>query len=330
MNQNEITLKDIGKFFIWPSTGYLLGSLISTGIMLSNPELTDSVDLNFFECWGKSLKGGWTGVELAFAFISGTIGIFFMIIKNHNNYLNKLVQNIESKEIVLYPGMKGYDEDHIVALEEILFSNNEKENNGPVDKLIAFDATEPNKWWTNDMLGYLALQCRWKNQKPDREVIRVFIWNKNWIGSTPGNKLLKMHQMYGFQTIICPPEIFKKFVKKEDFKREILIWDDDNARPAKKAYKIGINTYGYESYHKYYHEQYERDKILIEEKIKVTENERKNFIEFKRISQERAIGYRQIFQELISNISTQKKVKKITSFKYQIIKNNLIEFLESY
>ena len=276
-------------------------------------------EIIFITAFMERLTGDLSSTSLSVALISLLFAIFFVIFDWHKSYLNNFINQINNKEIVLIPGMDGFDIDHIVALEQILLPNYSKEK-GPNKTIIAFDASQPNKWWLGDMIGYLALQRRWKAEHLEREVVRVFIWGRDKVISKAGKKLLTLHKMMGFRTIICHPNLFIKLAGNDNLMREFLIWDDDNAEPSMTAIQIGTGTFGFESFWKTYHEQEERDKIA---KDRIMTG---NVMLFNKIDKKQSIEYRKIYYGINEIIKLQINQLEANWFnKYKRIMNQFMK-----
>jgi len=273
------------------------GLVVSTGlvtlILYSRPDVLGVEELSLEQCVKMAFFKGWIGIHVGFSILSFGFAAYYLIskknkavhrdvsnkydelsksnqafcrdvIQNHQSFGNDILETIQDKEIVLYPGMKTFNLPHVLALEQLLCEG----CNGPQNSLLALDATEPPEWWTNNMLGYLAIQARWVSRGVGRSLKRTFVWERSAIGSPAGKKLLLMHHMFGFETFICPDYVYFKDILKnskanDDQRREFLIWDDKGAVPVDVP-TIGMGIFGYDSYWNTYHTRQQRDQVWEE------------------------------------------------------------------
>jgi hypothetical protein len=75
-----------------------------------------------------------------------------------------------------------------------------------IANLYAVDATSPHRWWSESMLGYLAVQAKWKAEDCPpfhrRQLSRVFVWSPADLESPLGIKLVILHRLFGFNTYV--------------------------------------------------------------------------------------------------------------------------------
>ena len=80
------------------------------------------------------------------------------------------------------------------------------EHVGNLASLYAVDATSPHRWWSESMLGYLAVQAEWKAQDSppfhQRQLSRLFVWTPADLRSPLGIKLILLHRLFGFHTYV--------------------------------------------------------------------------------------------------------------------------------
>lgn len=149
---------------------------------------------------------------------------------------------IRYKEIVFNVDMtESYDAIHIKNLQERLLiafpSNGHHEGESHI---YAIDATSPRKWWSNSMLGYLAVQADWKAKdvppQYKRSVARIFVMHPLDIRNPLGKKMIILHQLFGFDTYVVIEKPFQKlfnelksispFKEEKGFGiKEFLAWD---------------------------------------------------------------------------------------------------------
>ncbi len=129
--------------------------------------------------------------------------------------------------------------------------------------IYALDATEPWEWWSNSMLGYLAILSKWVS-KYDKKIHRYFLVSPDDLLAEPKVKLIQLHYLFGFDTYVLLKNVYEKFVKNSSKtlikeKREFLIWvkkeneNDNNAEPIPiEVCDIMLGNdrkiYGYESF----------------------------------------------------------------------------------
>ncbi len=99
---------------------------------------------------------------------------------------------------------------------------------GHADKLYAVDATSPEVWWENTMIGYLAMQAN-EYANGLKHVSRLFVWPPEDINKRDGRRLLLLHHFLGFSTYITTPAFFSTLLKKakvsEAANREFMVLD---------------------------------------------------------------------------------------------------------
>ena len=310
------SLKDVFVVVVSTLIGLFLSTLIIAAVIVSQADsnTTEGQELNYLKCIPLAWKEAWPPLQIAVGCLFALVGLAWRHNLKHYEYNQELSNKIDSKKLVLHPGMEEYDCEHLRVLEGILFpiqfidGKKTASQSSPRNKLLVVDATDPNGWWTNDMLGYLALQSRWASESPHREVKRIFVWGKEWLMSTPGIKLIILHNILGCKTIICPPSEFYKAEKRNDYKREFVVWDDDTALGASS--RIGDGIYGYESYHYIYQRDLDRLKCIKEEASRLNVSE-ESFIKFNPVDKNRAINFRGIFNSIESISDTDEKKSKV-------------------
>lgn len=220
--------------------GLILSTVIMAILTARNDEQT-FVD-GFKDAW----DGGSIVISAFTSFLFCALAFFYEFNKRSIKLHKDIVDAIAEKPIVLHPPIQPFDPETLKEFEDLLHARS-----GPQHNLIALDATDPLEWWSNDMLGYLALQAKWVMEKDGRTIQRVFVWDTPAIRSPAGSKLLWLHAMFGFKTIICHKAAYysKKVISgphgRKQLQREFLIWDNENNASA-ATLKSGA-VFGFES-----------------------------------------------------------------------------------
>jgi len=116
-----------------------------------------------------------------------------------------------------------------------------------VEYIYAIDATPPKEWWSETLLGYLAILAHWKAQDSPpfhyRQLSRLFGWNPADLLSQLGVKLIVLHRLFGFETYVVVTEnyvrerhrlwltgMFSKIstvpnIDKHFGLKEVLVWE---------------------------------------------------------------------------------------------------------
>jgi len=271
---------------------------------------------------GTALYNGFTGmlfgVDLLFSVLVSLIVLHEDIRHEQQKNWDSL---IKSRDLVLHPEIDYFESKHLAIAEEIIFPQN---GGGPSECLFALDSTPPSEWWTNNMLGYLALQARWSSESPERTVSRFFVWSTCQFTSLVGMKIIQLHRLFGFETYIisqhCWDRIARRLNINKKFFHECLVWDNGNAKPS-KVEEMSPTTYGYKSYWRLKDGQFERD------------NQQENLINVKKkicffdpLSQDDANQYR----DILSRLRTDADVTAIHSTKIDGIQNEIVKHAEKY
>ncbi len=267
---------------------------------------------------------GWF-VELAVYYVNKKVkdhkGFCETILRQHIDHCSKVEDEIYKKNLVFYPAMEAFDTNHTCVLEDMLSINHDSSLSsshagGPQDILLCLDSTDPSQWWSNNMIGYLAIQSRWASLGNVRKVCRIFVWDKKELQSRAGSKLLALHRILGCTTIVCPSKYYNSIVKTKKNKREFLIWDEDDAIGIKNS-QLGssaVQYYGYESFWYIADGEQERNKTTKGKTIK-----------FHGIDiVERAKTFRDIYQRIVSD----KRVLNIEATNVRGINGEIEAFAE--
>ncbi|MFH0734626.1 MAG: hypothetical protein V1773_06990 [bacterium] len=197
------------------------------------------------------------GNSISLVGIAGTFFIWFV------SYFTKIFQDLiatsnennrtlfdESKEIktvfdnylktvkiVFESGIKDFDDNHLLALEKVVNGLDEG-----VTNIYAIDNSEPSAWWTDTMMGYLAVLSKWKAADTDnhrRTVSRFFICENNDLLNIVFLKTIMMHYLMGFRTYVFSKNSFSSIFDKLSEengkewcinKKEVLIWNSSNQK----------------------------------------------------------------------------------------------------
>lgn len=173
-------------------------------------------------------------------------------------------QFIMGKHIVLSIEIQEFDRDHIKILQDMLntaFPQTGGQGNAVTCRkaaILALDATSPRNWWSNSMLGYLAVQAKWKaeDNPPSycREVSRAFVLHPAEIQNPLGIKIITLHRLFGFNTYVLTNSAFdclykqvknqKKWEQKGSCgKKEFLLWEGEGCSRSLKPWQRGYRSY---------------------------------------------------------------------------------------
>ena len=178
---------------------------------------------------------------------------------NHRIYqlnLDQWQQLKQDRELVIQPRIKPFNAYTLDRVHELLIPEIRGcvlGEEGPCNLLLALDLGGPTSWWTNDMLGYLALQVNWVVRSPGRRVKRIFVWEPAEYISLPGIKIISIHKMLGFETYVFPKPCYRALMKKKEMRakkqlfREFLVWDPGGAKSSKPLLHGGAEVWGYHS-----------------------------------------------------------------------------------
>ncbi len=153
-----------------------------------------------------------------------------------DNYLRR-------SKIVFEAGIKPFRHEHLVALESLLIGLPPE-----VHHVYCIDNSDPISWWSETMIGYLAVLARWKSMNEGenhRAVTRVFVCRSNDLLSPVLVKTLVLHTLMGFNTYVFSQEMFHNIYKrmKEEKgwiiqEKEVLVWDESQ----RKSVKVDIEV----------------------------------------------------------------------------------------
>ncbi|MBF0554252.1 MAG: hypothetical protein HQK96_06775 [Nitrospirae bacterium] len=262
--ENSITLKVLDIML----TLILVMLSCYIGLIVKDSTRKDSVYSNWK--YQEVMSKGLGGLDLV-------VGILIVIVKIQNNIQNnqirdlkKLHGNIEcniseytkiidinmrnqlkdilgSSRIVFHVDIEPFDKVHINTIRAILGSMPEG-----VTSIYAIDNSNPNQWWTNSMLGYLACQAKWSSKKTENRVHRFFVLSKGEMSSPVGRKLIQLHHLIGFDTYIILDthydnilNLYNDTIDDKVLNREIFIWNNSTDNT---SFLNREKIYGYHSY----------------------------------------------------------------------------------
>lgn len=343
MAEREQNTAELQKFTLWQKIRQGLPWSLLKGIVLgfmSSAAVCFLIEKATTTGWIEPLKGIFTGlypgIEMLFALLGGMCTSLKHIYNDYTLNLKKIHFNSEqtasnllkahreewktmreSSDLVLYPKMQYFEKTHLnVATQVILPENN---TIGPQREMLIVDSTSPSEWWTNNMLGYLAIQSRWAKNSLGRSIKRVFIWGKAAMKSEYGIKIIQLNRLHGFETYLLAEEIFHKLPIKDiskDLRHEFLVWDDDNALGSVVNEYDHDEIFGYDSPWYIHDDEYARKQIR-----KDREASSKN-LHFLPVGKDKAAQYRKMFNYIISN----NKICQIMSFNLGNIESSIYEY----
>jgi hypothetical protein len=285
----------------------LISPLFFAFLMKTNPTVFGTNNKTFVELILQAMTLNWLALDALCWVIFFTIGIHLDRTRSHERFCQTLLMELDDKfnkaNIVIHPELSPYEITHITALEKLIVCPS---GMGPQSRLICMDATHPAYWWTNNMLGYLAVQSRWARDV-SREIVRIFMWNKQQIQSTAGCKLLTLHRLLGCTTIVCPPRRFRMLVRPQSLQREFVVWDDDHAQPTADCwvdYGQDGDICGFESHWDCFTGEEERKRFMIDMRLKGEASGRGSLIYFKGIGRDRAKELRDAAVRIIGDSHT--------------------------
>ncbi len=96
-------------------------------------------------------------------------------------------------------------------------------------EVYALDSSPPSQWWSNSMLGYLAIQIDWASKVLEKKVHRFFVMSDTDLLSLQGTKMMTFQILLGIHVYIMTPKTYDKLLKEynklsiEDLGRSIEI-----------------------------------------------------------------------------------------------------------
>ncbi len=199
------------------------------------------------------------GIAVAF-FISLAIELHKLQQQNTINWKRHLTQDrtqiqelLKNADVVLRIDIKPLDHEHISVIQTLLSCLDDR-----VKSLYALDASLPAHWWSNSMLGYLAIQSKWASADPSRSIHRIFVLSRSELDSTHGRKIIGLHTLMGFRTYIVLNSIFEQLYEAYNEldveappRKEFVIWDNVDSFPSKTNLPKKLKSkeiYGYQSF----------------------------------------------------------------------------------
>lgn len=141
----------------------------------------------------------------------------------------KVDYTLSRSNIVFETGINEFNDEHLLAFYRILDAlKTEKEIN-----IYAIDNSDPRTWWSDTMIGYLALLS---NMVDKDKVHRIFVCRKNELLSPVFAKTIGLHSLMGFKTYIIEYDKYNDILKTinrttsydtskiYDIGREVVLW----------------------------------------------------------------------------------------------------------
>lgn len=164
------------------------------------------------------------------------------VVEQTNNIQNNVDKYLNKAKIIFESGINEFNDDHLLALHNVLKSLEEKTKAESVE-LFAIDNTDPRTWWSDTMTGYLALLAKWKsNDTTDyrRSINRIFVCKKNELLSPVFVKTISLHSLMGFKTYVIDLDSYNKIYDEYlvennvdssqlKFNKELLLWAKMNS-----------------------------------------------------------------------------------------------------
>jgi len=268
-----------------------------------------------------------------------TINIIIIIAKEIDRTQTQATENLSKKldriinnaSITFEAGIKEFSDKHLLAVYRILAQLKTQETDNV--NIYAIDNSEPRTWWSETMIGYLALLSK---HKPESNVHRIFVCQKNELLSPIFAKTIGLHSLMGFKTYVIEYEKYNKILKpfeeklkmetpKYSIEKEVFIWtkkDSQRSTELGESFPISFqldelngakkwtDVKCYQSFWKINSEYNYRTKLTNEDTIEDLENYYGNKINSKNIK---------VWFEFISN---EKKSDKSNPKKQEVHNNN--------
>jgi len=173
----------------------------------------------------------------AIAFVITVFSAFLMVTKHITTTENRILKEtierqdrtLKQSKIVFEAGISEFKDDDLLIFHRILA---ELKKIGKNISIFAIDNTDPRTWWTDNMIGYLALLSQ---HHPESAIHRIFVCQMNDLKSPVFAKLIGLHSLMGFRTYVIEynkyKDVVKKFKRKHapnyDMQREVFIWREE-------------------------------------------------------------------------------------------------------
>ncbi|MDO8142201.1 MAG: hypothetical protein Q6358_11935, partial [Candidatus Brocadiales bacterium] len=168
------------------------------------PKETPKVhDYRWTDAIGEAFSGTFLGLDVFFGIIFGFLSLYDKFDKKWSEYESKTTYTLQEhlkntkqaldifindKQIVLnIDTTEHFNSAHISDLQDRLdkaFPNPDIRDDGTPSRkahIYALDSTSPRQWWTESMLGYLAVIAAWKGKdappKSKHVVSRIFVYH---------------------------------------------------------------------------------------------------------------------------------------------------------
>lgn len=141
----------------------------------------------------------------------------------HKDGDDTIIRKLDKAEIVFKTDIKPFTNEHIKAIQEIFESLAIKKY---FKDIFILDDTSPSIWWSESMLGYLAVQGAWSNHCSmdhvhNGKVHRIFIFSQGELESTMGKKIIQYHSLLGLETYVVLEEVFNSIWEEYIFGHEL-------------------------------------------------------------------------------------------------------------
>jgi len=163
--------------------------------------------------------------------------------ENYEKYMRKAQITFES-------GINEFDDKHLRALRRVLDELDKVREEGECNvNIFAIDNSDSRTWWSDTMIGYLALLSR---HHPESSIHRIFVCQKNELLSPIFAKTIGLHSLMGFRTYVIVYDKYKEVLKtiktsSYDIEREVFIWTKtaNESNPQQQlgaTFEININA----------------------------------------------------------------------------------------
>jgi len=166
---------------------------------------------------------------------------------------------LNKSKIVFESGINEFDDKHLLAFNRILDElqkekqkeEQKEENEKNEFNIYAIDNSDPRTWWSDTMIGYLALLSK---IKPESNVHRIFICQKNELLSPIFAKTIGLHSLMGFKTYVIVYDKYIEILKtidsvkkinekdkndKYDIEKEVFIWTKNVRSENETTFNVG-------------------------------------------------------------------------------------------
>jgi hypothetical protein len=226
--------------YIWTIFFFLLPYLLGFGFicLIGYPEI-NGLEKNI--CWKDAVYKTINALWLSFiSFVLAICTAIYQFNKDNNEKQEKLTKELDERidrtlshsKIVFENGINEFNDEHLLAFQRILAELDKKE----LINIYAIDNSDPRTWWSDTMIGYLALLSKSKHKN---NIHRIFVCRKNELLSPIFAKTIGLHSLMGFKTYIIVYEKYKEILnminrtttndtsKKYDIEKEVFLWTEN-------------------------------------------------------------------------------------------------------